>query len=373
MIETMLFFTIVFEYSHYARLKKRFDYFNEMRVEQVHSDEEQRKMVRTIIRKNPDLFDRASKMKHTSHIEDEESLYNCLTVQNGIKPANQVCVGCSEIYWRYHPHRFESFMICIRKLGEIYMYFAGFKRRWYLTGDGYYSVYTYKVNNGERPILFFPGLGLGAIPYARIAKRLNRTIYMIEVPNIGYATPLSERHATSKTIYEVAKSLVQENEFDIVCHSFGSAQTANLINSLFLKNELFKLKSAVICDGFVNPVDVMRSNLYPFADHCDYDAMTKKARNQWEFYAFLYFATHNMEFGSWAKRFHNFYDEVLWREYDGINVHYIYGEKDFLYDTEYICKNSKGLLIKKASHGACLFGKRNKDTIRQILKWLNTE
>ncbi len=245
------------------------------------------------------------------------------------------------------------------------MYFSGFQRSWHLTDDGYYSVYKYEPKNRQRPIIFFPGLGMGAIPYAHIAKQLlNRTVYIIEVPNMGYATPLSDRHATSKTIYEVVSKLV--HEFDIVCHSLGSTHTANLMNNLFLKNELGRVKNAVICDGFVNPIDVITSNLYSFVDNCDYDATTKKARNKWEFHAFLYFAMHNPEFGSWAKRFHNFYDEVLWRDYDGVNIDYIYGEKDFLYDTEYICKNSNGLLIPRASHGACLFGKRSKYTIQYI-------
>jgi len=253
------------------------------------------------------------------------------------------------------------------------MYLTGFKRSWHLTDDGYYSVYSYTVNNDDRPIIFFPGLGMGAIPYARIAKQLNRTIYMIEVPNMGYATPLSDRHATSKTIYKIVKMIVQEKEFDIVCHSLGSAHCANLINSLFMKNELLKIKNAVICDGFVNPIDAVTNNLYPFVDYCDYNDMKKKPRNKWEFYAFLYFATHNPEFGSWAKRFHNFYDEVLWREYDGVNIYYIYGERDIAYDTDYIKKKSKGLFLKKASHGACLFGRRNKEIIQQIIRWLNTE
>ena len=362
MMETMIFFSILFEYSHYARLKKRYNYFNELRVKQGCSEEEQRTMVRAIAKKNPDLFERASKNKHTSHITNEDALYDTLTVKEEMKPANKVAVGCTEIYWRYHPYRLESCMICIRKLGELYMYFSGFQRSWHLTSDGYYSVYKYTTNTNKRPIVFFPGVGLGAIPYARIAKQLNRTVYMIEVPNMGYATPLSERHAMSQTIYEVISNCVYE--FDIVCHSLGSVHCANLINQLFLKNELHKVNTAVICDGFVNPIDIFTNHIYPFVDYCDYGRMKQKARNKLEFYAFLYFATHNMEFGSWAKRFHNVYDGVLWRDYKGVNIHYIYGEKDFLYDTEYICKNSKGLLIPRASHGACLFGNRSKDTIR---------
>lgn len=364
MMETIIFFTIIFEYSHYARLKRRCNHFNKLRVEQGCSDEEQRTMVKAIIKKNPDLFERTS--KHTSHITNEDTLYDALTVNDELKPANQLGVGCSEIYWRYHPYHMESCMICIRKLGELYMYFTGFRRRWQLTDDGYYSVYTYTANTNKRPIVFFPGVGLGAIPYARIAKRLKRTVYMIEVPNLGYATPLSDRHATSKTIYDVINNIVREDDFDIVCHSLGSVHCANLINQMFLKNELHKVKSAVICDGFVNPVDAITNHIYPFVDYCDYGSMKKKTRNKLEFYAFLYFATHNMEFGTWAKRFHNVYDGVLWREYNGLKIHYIYGDKDILYDTEYICKNSNGLLIPRASHGACLFGKRREHTIHHI-------
>jgi hypothetical protein len=374
MIGAILFFTTAFEYAHYTKLLMRHNYFNDLRVEQTNSDEEQWKMVKAILRKNPDLFERASRIKHTSHIVDEDALYKALTVEDEIKPANQVCVGCGEIYWRYHPHRLESFMICIRKLGELYMYFAGFKRTWHLTDDGYYSVYKYEVNKEERPIIFFPGFGMGAIPYAHIAKQFNRTVYIIEVPNIGYATPLSERQATGESLYEAVNNcIIKGEDFDIFAHSLGSAHASHFINKVFQKNQLCRVKNAVICDGFVNPIDVINSHLYPFVDYCDYNILHKKTRNIWEFNLFVYFALHNPEFGSWAKRFHNLYDGVLWRDYMGVNINYVYCEKDFLYDTEYICKNSKCLFVKKASHGACLFGKKNKDTIRQILIWLNAE
>jgi pimeloyl-ACP methyl ester carboxylesterase len=374
MIGSLLFFTIAFEYAHYTKLVRRYNHFNNFRLKQTQSDEEQRKMTRAIIQKNPGLFERLSKFQHASHIVDEDALYNVLTIDNGIKPKNKLSVGCSEIYWRYHPHRFESFMICLRKLGELYMYFSGFKRSWYLTDDGYYSVYTYtsKANNNKRPIIFFPGFGLGAILYAHIAKQLNRTVYMIEVPNMGYATPLSERHATGETLYDVVNKCNLQR-FDIFSHSLGTAHAAHLINTLFQKNDLHRVKNAIICDGFVNPIDALVSHIYPFVDFCDYNKMHKPTRNKSEFYMFIYFASQNPESNSWAKRFHNFYDGVLWRDYNGVNINYVYSEKDILYDTEYINRNSNCLLVKNTSHGASLFGKRSKDTIRQILIWLNIE
>jgi pimeloyl-ACP methyl ester carboxylesterase len=365
MIGAVLFFSIAFEYAHYTRLIIRHKHFNDLRLERTHSDEEQRKMMEVIIKKNPGIFERNVQRKHLAHIVDEDTLYDALTIQNQIQPSNKMCVGRSEIYWRYCPFRVESFFYGVRKLGELYMYFAGFKRSWHWTTDGYYSVYTFhNSNSNERPIVFFPGLGLGAIPYAHIAKRLNRTVYMIEVPNMGYATPLSDRHATAKTIYEVVGKYA--DEFDIVCHSMGSGHATHLINNLFLKNELYKVKNLIVCDGFVNPVDALINHMYPFVDFCDYELVHKRLRTKREFYMFVYFASQNPEFNSWAKRYHNFYDGVLWRDYNGVNIHYIYGDKDVLYDTDYISQHSKGLVIKNASHGACFFGKRREHTIQHI-------
>jgi hypothetical protein len=369
MIGALLFFTTAMEYAHYTKLVMRYNHFNNFRLERTQTDEEQRKMTIEIINQNHGIFERVSKIPLMSHIVDEETLYDALTISHDIQPPDKLFVGRSELYWRYCPFRIESFFYGIRKLGELYMYFAGFKRSWHLTADGYYSVYTYDSDNNERPIVLFPGLGLGAIPYAHIAKRFNRTIYMIEVPNVGYATPLSERHATAETIHEVVSKYT--DEFDIVCHSMGSGHAAHLINNMFLKNKLYKLKNVIVCDGFVNPVDAVINHMYPFVDFCHYNVVHKKTRTKQDFYMFIYFAAHNPEFNSWAKRYHSFYHGVLWRDYKGVNIHYIYGDKDILYDTDYIRKYSNCLVIKNASHGACLFGKRSKDTIQYIQNLLS--
>jgi hypothetical protein len=365
MIGLILFFTTALEYSHFTKLILRYNNLNEFRLPRSFTDKEQLTMMKSIINKNPGIFEHSYKQQHLSHITNEETLYDAITIDECIKPKNQMFVGRSEIYWRYHPFAVDLFMRSIRKIGEMYMLLTGFKRNWHKTDDGYYSVYTYRVINGnKRPIIFFPGFGLGAIPYAHIAKRMNRTVYIIEVPNMGYATPLSPRHGTAKTIYEVVTKYTKD--FDIISHSMGSGHCGHLINKLFLQNELSFVKNVIICDGFVNPVDTIKSHKYPFVDYCDYNTVHKKTRTKREFLMFIYFAAHNLEFNSWAKRYHNLYDGVLWRDYKGVNIHYIYGDKDILYDTDYISKYSDCHVIKNASHGACLFGKRSEHTIQYI-------
>ena len=362
------------EILHYWQLRKRYNHFNDLRIESNIPVEEQEKVVNAIICKNPTLFERSVKYEHTRHITNKTQLYDMVINVEQTKPSNKLYIGCSQIYWRYHPFIFELFMKFTRQIGNMWMYCNGFKRKWYLTNDGYYSVFVYNANNDKRPIVFFPGLGLGAIPYARIAKLLNRTVYMIEVPNLSYATPLSLRHATGETLYNVVTDCIEKNiDYDIVCHSMGSVHAAMILNQSFEKNELHLIKNAVICDGFVNPIDVITSHIYPFVDYCDWNTICKRPKSKAEFIAFLYFACHNLEMNSWAKRYHNFYNEILWRDYGKTCIKYIYGSKDILYDTEYIASqmDSKEChLIQNGSHGSCFFDRKRNQTIEIIKNWI---
>jgi pimeloyl-ACP methyl ester carboxylesterase len=356
------------ELLHYWRLSRRYTILNNARQPDVEPEQTQI-MMRYILSKNPDLFERAQLHENTSHIRNEEELYDCLRIHDEERPDNRLQVGCSKLYWRYHPFAFEIAMKVIRQIGNGYMRYLGFSRSWHKTADGYYSVWSHIVPE-TKAVIVFPGFGLGAIPYAKLAQRFDRTLHMIEVPNMGYATPYSLRHATTKTIYEVVSKYGFSN--DVFAHSMGSAHAAMWVNEN-TRNNGTKLSThnVVICDGFVNPVDSLRSHMYPFVDYCDYPQMKKKPRTRTEFNLFLWVASHNLEFNSFAKRNHNLYDGTLWDEYPKVNIKYVYSANDILYDTDYLKKKCECLCIEKGGHGSVLFGKQ-RDTVLQIIKqWLS--
>jgi hypothetical protein len=368
------------ELFHYWKLSRRYNHFNRFRCSDV-KPEQTREMIDAVLAKNPDFFERAQLFEHTSHIKNKNDLYDCLRNHPELRLANKLQIACTQLYWRYHPFAFEITMKLIRQIGNAYMrYHLGFTREWHKTTDGWYSVWTYEVP-GTKPIVFFPGFGFGAIPYAKYAKQFERTVYMIEVPNIGYATPISDRHATSETIYQVVS--IYGNANDIFAHSLGGVHAAMWINETTVREQRGIVPKSqcqppaseynvVICDGFVNPVDMLRNHMYPFVDFCDYPNIKKKPKTRLEFNIFLWIAAHNLEFNSWSKRYHNWYDGTMWRDYPNVNIKYIYSENDILYDTRYIAEKCLDTLcIGNGGHGSVIFGKKRDYVFAIIKQWLS--
>jgi hypothetical protein len=331
--------------------------------------EQMKEMMDAILSKNPDLFERAQLHEHTSHVRNEDDLYDVLRVHT-LRPKNRLQIGCSELYWQYQPFAFDFMMRIARRIGNGYMRYLGFSKKSYDTHDGLYNVWSHVVPD-TKPILFFPGLGLGASPYAKYAMKFARTIHMVEVPNIGYATLYSDRQATSKTLYDVVEKTV--DTYDVFAHSIGSVHAAMVLNEhAKLQIENTSNQNVIICDGFVNPIDILRSHMYPFVDHCDYHDMKKKTRTRIEFSLFLWIAAHNLEFGSWAKRYHNWYDNTLWRVYPNTTIKYVYSGNDLLYDTDYIAKNCpSSWVVERGSHGSVIFGRQRDDVFKVVKKWLS--
>lgn len=358
------------ELCHYWKLSRRYNHFNRFRRNDVQS-EQTREMIDAVLAKTPDIFERTQMFEHTSHIKNKNDLYDCMRIHSDLRPANKLQIACTQLYWRYHPFAFEIAMKLIRQIGNVYMrHYLGFTREWHKTTDGWYSVWTYDVP-GTKPLIFFPGFGLGAIPYAKYAKKFERTVHMIEVPNMGYATPYSDRHATSNTIYEVVS--IYGNANDVFAHSMGGAHAAMWMNEITVREGTsLPEHNIVICDGFVNPVDILRSHMYPFVDFCDYRNMYKKPKTKLEFNIFIWIAAHNLEFHSMAKRYHNWYDGTMWRDYPNVNIKYIYSENDILYDTRYIADNCRdSLCIGNGGHGSVIFGKKRDYVFSLVKQWLD--
>jgi hypothetical protein len=347
----------VAELVHQLLYWHRYTYFNNMRIMNKYPTTAILIMIQSLMKKNPLLLQRTKLYKHTEHIKNENDLYDALIPHCKERPANQLQVGCSKLYWRYSPLALELFMKSLRQAGNLYLrYVQGFSRTWHKTDDGYYSVWSHHIS-GTKPLLFFPGVGLGAIPYANIAKSFGRTVHIVEVPNLGYATPLSNSQATPETIYEVVSKHVEDGT-DIFAHSYGSFHTAMYLNAIHGKSH--PNQNVVICDGLVNSCDFLVSHIAPFVGISDYDVVRKKPKRWLEFIAFIYGAVHNLEVQSCSKRFIDLSSTLLWRDYPNTNIQYVYSKYDIMYDTEFIAKHSDCILLPKGGHGYSVFGAGNR-------------
>jgi hypothetical protein len=261
-----------------------------------------------------------------------------------------------------------------------------FERTMYNTDDGYYSIWTlYKPNT--KPIVIFPDLDHGAILYCNISKTFDRTIYIIEVSNINYTTPLSNSQCSSKNLYNIISKHILNNNHsdnydifpDIFAHSIGSIHAAMFINELYTKNDITKItnklskQNIVICDGTSCIYDIIISNIHPFIQFIDYKKI-KKVNNIYEFYSFIKFI-HTLEFNAWSKRFYNLYDGSFWRDYFHSNLKFIYSKNDILIDSEYIISKMTSndyIFYDKGKYESYLFGKNSKINIQEISDILNT-
>ena len=310
-------------------------------------------MVKILLKKNRLLFQRALLYKHAKHIRNENDFFEAMLPRKEETPVNRLYIGSGKLYMRYLPLAITIFMKTLRQAGTLYMrWVLGYTRTWHKTEDGYYSVWTHTVD-GTKPFVFFPGFGLGATPYAKFAKTFGRTVHIVEVPNIGYAMSLSNSEATPKTIYEVVSKHVADGP-DIFAHSIGSTHTAMYLNMIHDKDT--PKHNVIICDGYVDPCDVLTNHIYPFVGFSDYHNIRKKPKHWSYFLGFLYMAVYDLEMQIVTKRYHKFYHGMLWREYLNANITYVYSKYDILYDTEYIAENSNCIFIPKGSHGYSIFG-----------------
>ena len=333
---------------------RRYNHFNNLRISYGETKDDIRVMARSLLAKNPTLFERARLYAHTSHVRDEDDFCASIATRPEQTPANKLQVGCAKLYWRFTPLGFDVLMKIARQVGNIYVrHWLGFKRAWHKTDDGYYSVWSHVVNN-TKPLLFFPGVGLGAIPYAKVAKSFGRTVHIIEVPNIGYATPLSDSQATPQNLHSVVSKHVDDG-CDIFAHSLGSIHAAMYMNEIHtIPTQKYK---AIICDGCVNPFDIFTSHIYPFVGLGDLSIVRKKPKSWVEFMAFVYFCVYNIEVQSFTKRYHTFYNGTLWRDYQNATIQYVYSRHDILYDTEFIAENTDCTFLQKGGHGSSVFSK----------------
>jgi hypothetical protein len=372
MLEIFLFIYSVLEFTNLQRQIHTYNYFNELYVEPIVSEMDKKNCIDALISKDSEIFERSKLYTITNQIMDIGKLYNAVTCIKGENtPSDIMQVGTSRLHWSYTPVIIDICMKQLRILGEYYMYWNGYSRKTYITKDGYYSVFTYKNNtNKSKPLIFFPGIGFGAIPYAHVAKLFRRTIHIVEVPNLCYATPNTNSHATGTTLSEVVKSCVDEQEHDVICHSFGSFHTSIYLNTSYKLN---KIKNVVICEGFTNPIDVVYNHILPFISCKHFGHIPIISKSFLKYMIFTKVLVNNIYIHSYCKRYIDICTNVNWRDYGDIKIKYVYSENDELLNSKYITSKMNPedyYFIPKGRHGACFFGKKRNTVIENIIKML---
>jgi pimeloyl-ACP methyl ester carboxylesterase len=358
------------ELVHYCKFVVKYHRFNNMRIAN-HTRKQIEETVDQLLIHTPETFQRTAQYSATAHLTDKESLVDMMWVDPSnpsTDPSTQLWVGRSILFRQYKPVFFHWIRSTLYRAGTIAMRRAGYVPRIHATEIGDYTVWS-RVIPDTKPIILFPGYGLGAVPYHGVLRDFGRTVHIVEIPNIGFNTATdAPGYITSDTVYRVVRAHVGDEPHDIVAHSLGSSQAAHYINHQHTHHTTPPDQTAVICDGFVCPVDSIISHLYPFVDYPMYREMMRhrETRIPWrEFISFLWFATHDLDGQIFCKRFHNFYDGTLWRPDYETNIRYVFGERDMLYDVPYIksvvsqsyVEREKYTFIPKARHGGCFFGK----------------
>ena len=369
---------ILAEFFHYLYQLRRFRHFDTMREPTNHSGGSQ--AMDEITRMNyGQLLHRVRGLgiRHVAHMKTHGDI--CAYMLGNRHDTNYrphvLTAGHSQLRWQYLPLAVHTTLKLVRLAGELVLFYKGFRRKWHLTDDGYYSVWSRYVP-GSRPLVVFPGLGLGAVPYVQLVSHFNRTVHLVEVPNMGHATPYSNRQFTARTVFEVVSSYGPAP--DILAHSMGTATATNYLNEQEAHGSApSPPQRVVMCDGFTHPMDMVRNHVYPFVDHVDHGSLLGQQLSSLLHRLFVTMGVHNLEFTAWAKRFHNIHDGILWRTYPNVHFLHVYGMHDHIYDVPYIrnnvqpLENERFLFQPEGKHGDCLFD-QSSSSRDEIITWLQT-
>lgn len=367
MLDILLFVYSVLEFTHYQKQCRVYNYFNKLYVEPNISNNELNSCIDALLTVDTDFFERAQVSSISNHITNRKQLCDALSyTPDEIAPSDKFKPVRSELTWSYTPFILDTLMKQARVLGEQYMRWNGYKRKTYLTNDGYYNVFTYENNaSTKRPLIFFPGAGFGAILYVHVAKLFNRTVHMIEVPNICYATPNTNSHATGRGLSDIVEQCVGDQEHDVASHSFGSFHTSMYLNTSYT---LQKIQNVYICEGFTNPADVLVNHMMPFVNTTHFDKLPALQYSYVKFILLVKLLIQNIYIQSFTKRFVRIID-VNWKDYGKIKIKYIYSENDEMMDSKYIMRKTSPDLyycIPNGKHGSCFFGRRRKEFIQTL-------
>ena len=351
---------LVAEYRSYVRQRRRFVHFEQLRVRMSPTE---RNATRDVMaRLSHDLARlRDLDLRPHSCLRTSQNILEASKIPDDTeprRPAHEMTLFNTSLYWQYIPLPVWYGICLVRFVGEAYLRGRGFARQWHSTPDGYYAVWSRHVPK-TRPVVLFPGVGLGAVPYVEIAARLGRTVYMIEIPNLGYSTPLSDRQCTASTLYDVITSHVACP--DILAHSMGTVMATMFLNEQRARGvSVTQQQHVVLCDGFTHLVDVPLSWVGAFMGWSDYRQVCRdKGAYVYLMWAIILVMLHNVEVQAWTKRFCFPHTSLLYHPYPNTHILHLYGSKDPLMDARYISEKHQDesivLVEDGANHGDILF------------------
>jgi pimeloyl-ACP methyl ester carboxylesterase len=170
------------------------------------------------------------------------------------------------------------------------------------TSDGEYRIWS-RVVAHTRPLVFFPGFGMGVVAYVPYLSQLNRTTHAIEVPNLSNLTwEQTVSIPTRHTLLAAFHTIVPEQAVvvDIMGHSMGTLAASMLANGLPAR----RMGAMVLFDPFCHPVALLDSTRLVFATRTDTSSV-RTALAQ-------HFVSRDLEVQAFA-RFSRLEDITLWR------------------------------------------------------------
>jgi hypothetical protein len=296
---------------------------------------------------------------------------------NNSDPHDIITLGSGGMFWHYRPIAMELTIYCIRAVGEVYAQLCcGYSKRYHSTCDGVYGIWSFEVP-GTKPIIFFPGYGMGAIPYAAYAKKFGRSVYIIEVPNLGYInSPLSDRHYTGKSIMETVHSAIGLQHHDVIAHSLGTCQATFYINAQIDTEHIsVENQKVIMMDGFTTVHDMHSNHTLSVINRHDMNRLKIKL-NRIEMCIFAFWA-HDLELQSWGKRCYMVYNGTLCRaDYKGIQFKHVLAGNEIFFDAKYIASKldpNQLIFIKNGYHGSCIFGEKSGTMVRDLIDWFTLD
>jgi pimeloyl-ACP methyl ester carboxylesterase len=189
------------------------------------------------------------------------------------------------------------------------------------TVDGVYTIYTRTVTDTE-PVVFFPGIGLGCVPYWKLAIDIGCTVHLIEVPNISELLPLSPTPATVSTLLQVVEPYLHST---IIAHSLGTYHTSMIVN-----NSGDRVKKLVLFDPFCHPVAVVQTLMPLFCrsdDHLAYNSGHNGISVSWFRWLWMLFIARDLELQMFA-RHTPMEDLILLSDRPGLSILTVLSQQD---------------------------------------------
>ncbi len=400
LIIAIILIYIILEFINYNKYKKKVKYFNNnfplsdfitSSDELKKNNEFQKYLKKNILQLNTNRSREIFKLFYNINNDNEltdEKILEFIKQSPSTNFSNNKILNY-KIDSMYKPLFLYWIMCIFFFIGKIIFFINGFKLEQYDICEENYNIWIYNVPN-TKPIIFFPGLGIGALQYLYMAKNLNRTIYMIEVPNINCITTITSNYMTQQTLkkivlenilYKYHKTINNKIDYTLMGHSFGTIIASVFHNSLIHESkscmvELYFPSNFILIDPVSIVENYMENIILPFIKITDYFKFSKLNRPKINIFLWtiiMYYAIKDINFQIYCKRYYIPHQGTLWKHHDNIKYLYILGSNDFLINNkinvELLKKNKtencKIHLVENGNHLDCILGNNH---IFEIIK-----